>query len=231
MLTLAFESSAKAASAALCDGETLLSMVMQCSGLTHSRTLLPMAEDLLRNTDLRMSDIDCFAVAQGPGSFTGIRIGVSTVKGLAWAAEKPCIGVSTLAGMAWNGVAAGGLICAVMDARRSEVYNALFTVEDGKPIRLCEDRALSLSLLADELEKRGEAAFLVGDGAEITARFLQERKLPYRAAPENLRWQNAWGVAMEACGKPLLSSQELLPTYLRLSQAERERQERMLKAN
>jgi len=231
MLTLAFESSAKAASAALCDGETLLSMVMQCSGLTHSRTLLPMAEDLLRNTDLRMSDIDCFAVAQGPGSFTGIRIGVSTVKGLAWAAEKPCVGVSTLAGMAWNGVAAGGLICAVMDARRSEVYNALFTVEDGKPIRLCEDRALSLSLLADELEKRGEAAFLVGDGAEITARFLQERKLPYRAAPENLRWQNAWGVAMESCGKPLLSSQELLPTYLRLSQAERERQERMLKAN
>ena len=229
MLTLAFESSAKAASAALCDGETLISSVMQCSGLTHSRTLLPMAEDLLRNTGLSMAEIDCFAVAQGPGSFTGIRIGVSTVKGLAWAAEKPCVGVSTLAAMAWNGVAAGGLVCAVMDARRSEVYNALFTVVNGKPERLCDDRALSLSLLAEELAERGEAPFIVGDGAEITERFLRERNLPYRTAPENLRWQSAWGVAMEACGKPLISSQELLPTYLRLSQAERERQERMLK--
>jgi tRNA threonylcarbamoyladenosine biosynthesis protein TsaB len=229
MLTLAFESSAKAASAALCDGENLISSVMQCSGLTHSRTLLPMAEDLLRNTGLSMAEIDCFAVAQGPGSFTGIRIGVSTVKGLAWAAEKPCVGVSTLAAMAWNGVAAGGLVCAVMDARRSEVYNALFTVVNGKPERLCDDRALSLSLLAEELAERGEAPFIVGDGAEITERFLRERNLPYRTAPENLRWQSAWGVAMEACGKPLISSQELLPTYLRLSQAERERQERMLK--
>ena len=229
MLTLAFESSAKAASAALCDGEKLISSVMQCSGLTHSRTLLPMAEDLLRNTGLSMADIDCFAVAQGPGSFTGIRIGVSTVKGLSWAAEKPCVGVSTLAAMAWNGIAAGGLVCAVMDARRAEVYNALFTIEDGKPKRLCDDRALSLSLLTEELEERGEAPFLVGDGAEITEEFLKEKKLPYRSAPENVRWQNAWGVAMEACGKPLLQSQELLPTYLRLSQAERERQERMLK--
>ena len=229
MLTLAFESSAKAASAALCDGENLISSVMQCNGLTHSRTLLPMAEDLLRNTGLSMAEIDCFAVAQGPGSFTGIRIGVSTVKGLAWAAEKPCVGVSTLAAMAWNGVAAGGLVCAVMDARRSEVYNALFTVVNGKPERLCDDRALPLSLLAEELAERGEAPFIVGDGAEITERFLRERNLPYRTAPENLRWQSAWGVAMEACGKPLISSQELLPTYLRLSQAERERQERMLK--
>ena len=231
MLTLAFESSAKAASAALCEGETLIAMVTQCSGLTHSRTLLPMAEDLLRNTDRSMSEVDCFAVAQGPGSFTGIRIGVSTVKGLAWAAEKPCVGVSTLAAMAWNGVSAGGLVCAVMDARRREVYNALFAIEDGKPKRLCEDRALSLALLAEELEAMGEAPFLVGDGAGITEQFLRERKLPCRTAPENLRWQNAWGVAMEACGKPLQSSQELLPVYLRLSQAERERQARMLKQN
>ena len=229
MLTLAFESSAKAASAALCDGDGLIAMAMQCSGLTHSRTLLPMAEDLLKNTGLSMKDIDCFAVAEGPGSFTGVRIGVSTVKGLAWAAEKPCVGVSALAAMAWNGVSAGGLVCAVMDARRSEVYNALFTVENGKPKRLCEDRALSLSLLADELAEMGEAPFLVGDGAVITEQFLKERKLPCRMAPDNLRWQTAWGVAMEASGKPLLSSQELLPVYLRLSQAERERQERMRK--
>ena len=119
MLTLAFESSAKAASVALCEDERLISQVIQCSGLTHSRTLLPMAEDLLKNAETEMKQIDCFAVAHGPGSFTGIRIGIATVKGLAWAAEKPCVGVSTLAAMAWSGAAAGGLVCAVMGAGRS----------------------------------------------------------------------------------------------------------------
>ena len=162
MLTLAFESSAKAASVALCEDERLISQVIQCSGLTHSRTLLPMAEDLLKNAETEMKQIDCFAVAHGPGSFTGIRIGIATVKGLAWAAEKPCVGVSTLASMAWNGAAAGGLVCAVMDARRSEVYNALFRIEDGRPVRLCPDRAISLSALTEELRERGEAPFLVG---------------------------------------------------------------------
>lgn len=227
MLTLAFESSAKAASVALCEDGRLISQVIQCSGLTHSRTLLPMAEDLLRNSETEMKQIDCFAVAQGPGSFTGIRIGIATVKGLAWAADKPCIGVSTLAAMAWNGVAAGGLICAAMDARRSEVYNALFRIEDGRPVRLCPDRAISLSALTEELRERGEAPFLVGDGTELASAFFREQHLDHRVPPENVRWQNAWGVAMEASGKKLCTSQELLPVYLRLSQAERERQARL----
>lgn len=227
MLTLAFESSAKAASVALCDGKKLISQTIQCSGLTHSRTLLPMAEDLLKNTETNMEDVDCFAVALGPGSFTGIRIGISTVKGLSWAAQKPCVGVSTLASMAWNGLAAGGVICAVMDARRSEVYQAFFSAEDGHLKRLCPDRAISLSALSDELSQMNDSPFLVGDGAELTASYLRERGLPYRLAPENLRWQNAWGVAMEADGKQLIQSQELLPVYLRLSQAERERQARI----
>ena len=227
MLTLAFESSAKAASVALCEDGRLISQVIQCSGLTHSRTLLPMAEDLLKNAETEMKQIDCFAVAQGPGSFTGIRIGIATVKGLAWAADKPCIGVSTLAAMAWNGVGAGGLICAVMDARRSEVYNALFRIEDGRPVRLCPDRAISLSALTEELRERGEAPFLVGDGTELASAFFREQHLDHRVPPENVRWQNAWGVAMEAAGKKLCTSQELLPVYLRLSQAERERQARL----
>ena len=227
MLTLAFESSAKAASVALCEDGCLISQVIQCSGLTHSRTLLPMAEDLLKNAEMEMKQIDCFAVAQGPGSFTGIRIGIATVKGLAWAADKPCIGVSTLAAMAWNGVAAGGLICAVMDARRSEVYNALFRIEDGRPVRLCPDRAISLSALTEELREKGEAPFLVGDGTELASAFFREQHLDHRVPPENVRWQNAWGVAMEAAGKKLCTSQELLPVYLRLSQAERERQARL----
>ena len=227
MLTLAFESSAKAASVALCEDGRLISQVIQCSGLTHSRTLLPMAEDLLKNAETEMKQIDCFAVAQGPGSFTGIRIGIATVKGLAWAADKPCIGVSTLAAMAWNGVAAGGLICAVMDARRSEVYNALFRIEDGRAVRLGPDRAISLSALTEELRERGEAPFLVGDGTELASAFFREQHLDHRVPPENVRWQNAWGVAMEAAGKKLCTSQELLPVYLRLSQAERERQARL----
>lgn len=227
MLTLAFESSAKAASVALCEDGRLISQVIQCSGLTHSRTLLPMAEDLLKNAEMEMKQIDCFAVAQGPGSFTGIRIGIATVKGLAWAADKPCIGVSTLAAMAWNGVGAGGLICAVMDARRSEVYNALFRIEDGRPVRLCPDRAISLSALTEELREKGEAPFLVGDGTELASAFFREQHLDHRVPPENVRWQNAWGVAMEAAGKKLCTSQELLPVYLRLSQAERERQARL----
>ena len=227
MLMLSFEASAKSASAALSEDGKLISMVQQCSGLTHSRTLLPMAEDLLKNCDYNLKQIDCFSVSCGPGSFTGIRIGVSTVKGLAWAANKPCIGVSTLAAMAWNGVAAGGLICAVMDARRNEVYNALFMIKDGKPMRLCPDRAISLKELSCELKELADEPFLVGDGAEITSQYLSSESIPFRIAPENLRWQNAWGVAMEAGDKEPGSSQELLPVYLRLSQAERERQARM----
>ena len=230
MLTLAFESSAKAASVALVRDGKLISQYSQCSGLTHSRTLLPMAEDMLKNAELSLDKVDLFAVAQGPGSFTGIRIGVSTVKGLSWAVEKPCVGVSTLEAMAWHGLAAGGYVCPVMDARRSQVYNALFKIEDGKPVRLCPDRAIALPLLGEELEKLPSPVFLVGDGAELTAAFLKEQGLPYVLAPENLRWQSAWGVAMAAMDKEPGDAHQLLPVYLRLSQAERERQERLAAA-
>ena len=227
MLTLAFESSAKAASVALLRDGSLISQYSQCSGLTHSRTLLPMAEDLLKNAELTLADIDLFAVAHGPGSFTGIRIGVSTVKGLSWACDKPCVGVSTLESMAWHGLAAGGFICPVMDARRQQVYNALFQIREGKPVRLTEDRPLSLAELGEELRSLDGIPFLVGDGAALTARFLEKEGLPFRMAPENLLWQSAWGVGMAALDKTPGDSQSLLPVYLRLSQAERERQERM----
>ena len=230
MLTLAFESSAKAASVALVRDGDLISQYSQCSGLTHSRTLLPMAEDMLKNAELSLNKVDIFAVAHGPGSFTGIRIGVSTVKGLAWASDKPCVGVSTLEAMAWHGLSAGGYICPVMDARRSQVYNALFKIEGGRPVRLCADRAVALPLLAGELEKLNAPVFLVGDGAKLTASFLEEQGLPYVLAPENLRWQSAWGVAMAAMDKEPGDAHQLLPVYLRLSQAERERQERLAAA-
>ena len=229
MLILGLESSAKAASAALCRDGELIAQYSQCSGLTHSRTLLPMVEDLLRNTETRLDDVDAVAVACGPGSFTGIRIGVAAVKGLCWAAEKPAIGVSTLAAMAWNGVAAGegSLICCCMDARRQQVYNALFEIRDAKPARLVPDRAISLEELARELEKYEKRVFLVGDGAKLCYNRLGELGIAGTIAPEPVLQQSAYGVCRAAEDEPVRPAAGLLPVYLRLSQAERERQSRM----
>ena len=228
MLILALESSAKAASVALMEDESLIAQYSQCCGLTHSRTLLPMVEDMLKNTEKKIADVDLIAVAHGPGSFTGIRIGVSTVKGLAWASDKKCVGVSTLEAMAWHGVSAGGLICPVMDARRSQVYNALFETDgDGRPVRLTEDRAVSLAELTGELKDYECAPLLVGDGAKLTYDYLTNEGIACRMAPANLLYQSAWGVGMAALGKEAGGADDLLPVYLRLSQAERERQERL----
>lgn len=231
MLILALESSAKAASVALMEDENLIAQYSQCSGLTHSRTLLPMLEDMLKNTEKNIADVDLIAVAHGPGSFTGIRIGVSTVKGLAWAAQKSCVGVSTLEAMAWHGASSGGLICPVMDARRSQVYNALFEIDDARPKRLTEDRAISLSELAQELRADGREPLLVGDGAKLTYDYLTQAGLACRMAPANLVYQSAWGVGMAALDKKPGNADDLLPVYLRLSQAERERQERLSQQN
>ncbi|MBQ3210469.1 MAG: tRNA (adenosine(37)-N6)-threonylcarbamoyltransferase complex dimerization subunit type 1 TsaB [Oscillospiraceae bacterium] len=227
MLILAFESSAKAASVALLKDGELISQYSQCTALTHSRTLLPMAEDMLKNAELSIKDVDVIAIAHGPGSFTGIRIGVSTVKGLAWASDKPCVGVSTLEAMAWHGLSVGGYICPVMDARRSQVYNAIFKIEDGRPMRVTEDRPIALSELAEEVRALNAPVFLVGDGTELTRKYFESAGIACVAAPENLRWQSAWGVAMAAMDKEPVSSAELMCVYLRLSQAERERQERL----
>lgn len=227
MLILALESSAKAASVALLNDTELIAQYNQCSGLTHSRTLLPMLEDMLKNTEKKISDVDLIAVAHGPGSFTGIRIGVSTVKGLAWAGEKKCVGVSTLEAMAWHGVSRGGLVCPSMDARRSQVYNALFEIVDGKPERLCKDRAISLEDLCAELKETGREVCLVGDGAKLSFDYLTRQGVACVTVPENLINQSAWGVGMAAQQHEAGTADDLLPVYLRLSQAERERQARM----
>lgn len=230
MLMLAFEASAKSASAALVRDGMMLGQYFQNCGLTHSVTLLPMAEALLKNCGVSLADVNVLAVSQGPGSFTGIRIGVSTVKGLAWADNKPCVGVSTLEAMAWNGSVAGegSLICCAMDARRNQVYNALFRIRNGKPERLCPDRAISLSELTEELQSMlPESIFVTGDGGQITFDVLKKAGLSVCLAPEPVRYQSAWGVCMAAQDKPIIPAAELLPTYLRLSQAERERQEKL----
>ena len=231
MLILALESSAKAASAAVARDGELLDLEFCNDGLTHSVTLLPMAEEALRKCGLTLGDVDAVAVSRGPGSFTGIRIGVSAAKGLCWGAEKPAIGVSTLEAMAWNAADAPEdcVVCCAMDARRSQVYNALFRIEGGRPQRLTGDRAVGLEELTAELLATGKTIFVLGDGAMLCYNYLSERNVPAILAPEAVRLQNAWGVCRAAEGKTPASAAELLPCYLRLSQAERERLERMKK--
>lgn len=229
MKILALESSAVSASVALTEDEKLVAQSFQNCGLTHSRTLLPMVENLLANCGVSLADVDAIAVAHGPGSFTGVRIGVATVKGLVLGADKPCLGVSTLEAMAWGARALGGDLCCVMDARAGQVYNALFTVEDGRVRRLCDDRAIKLTELAEEI---GEAPyFLVGDGADLCYNTIKESCTGLRLAPAELRFATGFGVA--AAALPLFregkacSPQELDAFYLRRPQAERERMARL----
>lgn len=231
MLILAFETSAKAASVAVLDENRLLAEAYQNTGMTHSQTLLVMAEDLLKQCGKTVSDVSAVAVAAGPGSFTGVRIGVAAAKGFAWGAELPCYGVSTLEAMAESLGVFSGFVCPVMDARRSQVYNAVFSARDGKLERVAQDRAISLSELGEELSKLDGPIFLVGDGSELTYRTLSARVPDLVAPPEHRQHQRAVGVAIlarrmaERGEAP--SGGALLPNYLRLSQAEREKLERL----
>ena len=221
MKILAIESSAKAASCCIAENGTLLAQYFQKSALTHSRTLLAMTEHMLSDLDMKISDIDGISVARGPGSFTGVRIGVAAAKGLAWGADKPVCGVSTLEAMAYHLSDREGLICPVMDARRSQVYNALF---EGKTLnRLVPDRAIALDELAEEIKNSGKTVYLVGDGAGITLEFFNKVGIEAALAPEPLLFQSAWGVAMAAENGEFISPDDLSPVYLRLSQAEREK--------
>lgn len=223
MKILALESSSKAASVAVTDDRTLLIQYFQQTGLTHSRTLMKMAEDLLSNADIRLSEIDVIAVASGPGSFTGIRIGVAAAMGLAWGADLPICGVSTLEAMAYNAWEPGAVICPVMDARRSQVYTASFLNENGRVERITPDRAVSLDELAEEALKDGRPYYLLGDGAQMCFEAFRTSGIPCRLAPPLIRPQSAWGVACASLSAPKVKPDELKPNYLRLSQAERER--------
>ena len=162
MKILAIDTSATAASTAICDENKIIGEFFINTKLTHSRTLMPMVESLLANTNLTTTDITAVAVNCGPGSFTGVRIGVAAAKGLAFADDLPCIEVSTLESLAYNLQSANGIICSVMDARCSQVYNALFKCDGVKPERLCKDRALSVAELSEELKSYDERIILIG---------------------------------------------------------------------
>ena len=229
MKILAIESSAGPASAALGEDGRLLAYTFQNSGLTHSATLMAMVESMLKNAAVSIGEVDIIAAAVGPGSFTGVRIGVSAAKGLAWGADRPCIAVSALEAMAYA-VPVDGLVCAVMDARRDQVYNALFSREGGAVRRLCPDRAVSLKALCEELQNTGKSVLLVGDGAQICYNFLKDREIQSNILPEPFRYQSAAGVVLAAFARPdqTCAAQELNPVYLRLPQAERQRLKKIL---
>ena len=224
MRILSFESSAKACSVALLEDGKLVGEYYQNCGQTHSRTLLKMAEDLLTNCGVEA--VDAVACAAGPGSFTGVRIGVAAAKGYAWGKELPCFGVSTLESMAHQARSFNGLICCTMDARRDQVYHGLFQCHNGSLTTLVEDRAISLEELKQELSQYTQPVLLVGDGAQLC-----HRALGYPCAAEHLCMQRASGVALAAeaalARGEIGDAASLAPNYLRLSQAERERNERL----
>ncbi len=228
MIILAFESSAVAASVALLRDGHLLAETSSNYGNTHSETLLPMAEALLTQGKMRVSDIDLFAVSVGPGSFTGVRIGVSTVKGLAFGSGKPCVGVSTLEALAENlSLVPNALVCPVMNARRNQVYTSLFRNTVKGPERIWQDSAISVEDLETKLNDYREPVFFVGDGYTLVTGQIQHSFSP---VPERLQIQSACSVAtvalrMYRSGK-FTNDRELSPVYLRPSQAERNRIEK-----
>ena len=226
-MILAFETSAKAASVALLDKGILLGENYQNTGLTHSQTLMSMAETLLDSCGKTADDVTAVAVANGPGSFTGVRIGVAAAKGFAWGKEIPCYGVSTLEAMAEGLGIYDGYVVPAMDARRNQTYTAIFRAEAGKLTRIEEDSAISLEELGEKLKNCEKPIFLVGDGAVLCYNTLEGTVSGLVLPLEHRQHQRASGVALVA--KKLMDAglhsdgASLTPNYLRLSQAERER--------
>lgn len=216
-MLLSIDSSAVTASVALTDGDEIIKSEFVNSGLTHSETLLPMIARVMDG--YKYSELDGIAITAGPGSFTGVRIGVATVKGLAFNDDIPCYSVSTLEAIAYNFVDENAVVCAVMDARRMQFYNALFRVQNGKVERLCDDRAISIEDLRSDL-KQYDKVIIAGDGANLCFRNIELENCSL--ADDDKMYQNAVGVAKAAKNKNAISPKALMPVYLRQSQAERE---------
>ncbi|MBQ9530603.1 MAG: tRNA (adenosine(37)-N6)-threonylcarbamoyltransferase complex dimerization subunit type 1 TsaB [Eubacterium sp.] len=217
MLILSIDSSAVTASAALTEENKVIKSEFINAGLTHSETLLPMIKRVMQGYDI--SSLEAIAITAGPGSFTGVRIGVATAKGLAFKDNIPCISVSTLEAIAYNFIDENCIVCAVMDARRMQFYNAVFEIENGKCKRLCEDRAISIDDLREDLKKY-EKVIIAGDGARVCYENIGLENVSL--ADEEKIYQNAVSVARAADNKEKIPASQLLPMYLRQSQAERE---------
>ncbi len=230
-IILAADSTATVATVAVRRGGETLREITVNSGNTHSVTLLPMVEEVLADCGISLSDVDIFAVSQGPGSFTGVRIGTSLVKGLAFRDEKPCVGVSTLDALAYNLREYKGIVCPCMNARREQVYTAIFRSDGENIVRLTEDMAISVGELSEKLAGYSEEIYFCGDGYSLV------ESLSENVTPESLRWQNAASVAAVAekvydeAPDKTFHPDVLVPTYLRKPQAEREREERLKENN
>ena len=233
MKILSLDSTAIVSTVAICENEKLLAQFSINNGNTHSETLLPMIEASLKVLKLTVDDIDLFACSAGPGSFTGVRIGAATIKGIAFNKNKPCAPVSSLDALAHNLLYANGIVCPVMNARRSQLYNALFLCENGRLTRLCEDRLISVYDLEEELLAKfaDKKIYLCGDGYDIAKSAFT--KINTEATPLIHQYQSAYSVALSALESAreefLTTDIELSPIYLRASQAERERLERLEK--
>ncbi len=219
MKILAVDSSAKAASAAVVEDSKVIGETFSNIGLTHSETLMPMVKFVLENTKTDISEIDLFSLSVGPGSFTGIRIGASAVKGMAQAQKKKCVCVSSLEAIAFPYRDFDGIVCPVMDARCSQVYCAAF--KNGE--RLFEDTAILIEDLFGKLKEFNEKTVFVGDGALLVFNSLKDRLDCLRAKPEN-EFPHASSVALIACQRAdtAVEYEKIVPVYLRLPQAQRE---------
>ena len=234
MKILGIDSSGLVASVAIVEDDRLVAEYNLQYKITHSQTLLPMLEEIRNRIHLDMQTIDAIAVAAGPGSFTGLRIGAATVKGLGLALGKPIIPVPTLEGMAYNCYGTDLLVCPIMDARRNQVYTGLYIFEKEDRIRMksvMEQTAVGFDELAAKLNVLGREVLFLGDGAPVFAEAMKELlRIPYYFAPAHMNRQRAASVA--ALGKEKFEqgifedAADHAPEYLRLSQAERERQEK-----
>lgn len=232
MKILGIDSSAKSASAAVTENGKIISSFYINTGLTHSQTLMPMVDNVLKCANLSLDDIGLIAVNKGPGSFTGIRIGVAGAKGLADVKKIPVLGVSTLESMAYNLLGKDCIACAVMDARCNQVYSALFDITGDKITRLTEDEAISVDELLQNITKYDKMKIFVGDGAEMCYNKSVNVSEDTMLAAENIRYQNAAGVCFAAetyDPTSYISASALVPEYLRLPQAERELKAKNLK--
>ncbi len=231
MRILAIDASGQVASVALLTDETLAAEYTIDYKKTHSQTLLPMIDEIMRMIEMEPDELDAIAVSAGPGSFTGLRIGAATAKGLAMSLNKKIIAVPTLDMLAYNYMGTEHLICPMMDARRNQVYTGLYECKQDKVLPLSRQTACSIDELIDNVNSMCRTTIFLGDGITVFRELLKERlTIPYLFAPPHLVKQRAGSLAVAALhyyieGK-YLSSAEFVPEYLRLSQAERELKEK-----